>query len=117
MIKGCLLGLTVVVALMAADRPAPPWEKSRVSVGQDLFRENCAVCHEISKLDPRTIGKVKVPSLAHASQKEKPPLGTRPLARPYIALRVKFGGPVMPAFAKKLSDAEINMIIDYIETK
>jgi hypothetical protein len=37
--------------------------------------------------------------------------------RPYITVRVQFGGPLMPAFKDKLNADQINAIIDYIETK
>jgi mono/diheme cytochrome c family protein len=30
---------------------------------------------------------------------------------------VKFGGALMPAFGKKLNDAQINILIDYIESR
>jgi mono/diheme cytochrome c family protein len=32
-------------------------------------------------------------------------------------VRVKFGGALMPAFGKKLSDTQINTLIDYIESR
>jgi mono/diheme cytochrome c family protein len=37
--------------------------------------------------------------------------------RGYIMVRSKFGGKIMPAFRDKLTDAQINLIIDYIESK
>ena len=34
--------------------------------------------------------------------------------RPYIVVRIKFGGPLMPAFGKTLTDGEINSLVDYL---
>ena len=118
MIKRWLIAFSAAVVLVAANRVPPPWEKSRAGAGEDLFREHCAVCHEISKPTSRTFGKVKVPNLYHAFKKEKVEPGIlRPLNRQYIMAKMKFGGPVMPKFGTKLTDAEINTLIDYIETK
>jgi hypothetical protein len=45
-----------------------------------------------------------------------PLTSTRP-NRDYIKVRVKFGGPLMPAFRQRMSDSEINMLIDYMASK
>ena len=37
--------------------------------------------------------------------------------RSYITGRIRFGGTVMPAFANKLTDAQIEILIDYLATK
>jgi mono/diheme cytochrome c family protein len=34
-----------------------------------------------------------------------------------VAIRIKFGGQLMPSFAKRMNDAEINALIDYIASK
>ena len=112
MMKRWLIGLALAAVLVAANRVAPPWEKSRLSVGEDLFRENCAVCHDIEKPVSKKLG----PTLHHAFKREKLASGSKP-SRLYIMTRVKFGGALMPAFAKKLTDPEINILIDYIESK
>jgi hypothetical protein len=45
------------------------------------------------------------------------PIASMKPNRGYIKVRVKFGGPLMPAFAKTLSDAEIDTLIDYLATR
>jgi mono/diheme cytochrome c family protein len=109
------LGLGLASSLAAADIKAPPWETSRLVIGRDLFRENCVVCHDIDKdkLHSRKIG----PSLNHLFKNEKLPLSQAKPNRQYVAVRIKFGGPLMPAFAKRLSDSEIETLIDYIASK
>ena len=102
-------------ALEAADVQSPPWEKSPVLIGRDLYRENCAVCHDIDKDQKHT--RKFGPSLNHLFKNEKLPLSHAKPSRQYVTVRIKFGGALMPAFAKKLNDAEINNIIDYIASK
>lgn len=107
-----LVGLAV--SLSAADIKAPPWENSR-AVGRDLFRENCAVCHDIDKdkAHSRKIG----PSLNHLFNNPRLPLSHGKPNRQYVIARIKFGGVIMPAFAKRMNDSEINTLIDYIASK
>ena len=110
--KGWLLGIGLAAVLVGATHPAPPWEKSRLDVGQDLFRENCAVCHDIEKPVSKKLG----PTLHHAFKREKLSSGAKP-SRLYIITRIKFGGAVMPAFAKKLTDSEIETLVDFIASR
>jgi len=37
--------------------------------------------------------------------------------REYIKVRVKFGGPLMPAFRDRLTDAQIDVLMDYMASK
>ena len=103
----------VAVALSAADRRPVPWEKHRAQVGQALYRENCAVCHDIDRQQSKKPG----PSFYHLFQREKMPLANMKPNREYIKARVKFGGSLMPAFRKTLTDSEIDTLIDYIAAK
>jgi mono/diheme cytochrome c family protein len=45
------------------------------------------------------------------------PLASMKPNRDYIKLRIKFGGAIMPAFAKKLNDKEIDTLLDYLQSK
>ena len=105
-----LLALGLSARLMATD---PPWERSRLAAGQDLYRENCAVCHDIGKPASKKLG----PSLHHLFKNEKLPLSRGKPSRPYVIVRIKFGGALMPAFAKKMTDAEIETLVDYIASR
>ena len=115
MISKLILPLLLTIVLPAAEIQAPPWEKSPLLAGRDLYRENCAVCHDIDK-DQRHSRKIG-PSLNHLFKNEKMPLSHAKPNRPYVVVRIKFGGGLMPAFRNKLSDPEINTLIDYIESK
>jgi mono/diheme cytochrome c family protein len=110
-----LTALLLAAAMSAADVKAPPWETSPLVIGQDLYRENCAVCHDIDK-DQRHTRKLG-PSLNHLFKNENLPLSHGKPSRQYVTIRIKFGGALMPAFGKKLKDSEINTLIDYIALK
>jgi mono/diheme cytochrome c family protein len=107
--------LFLAAGLSAADIKAPPWEETTLVAGRDLFRENCAVCHDIDK-DQKHTRKLG-PSLNHLFQNAKLPLSHGKPSRPYVMVRVKFGGPLMPAFRTQLSDSQINTLMDYMASK
>jgi mono/diheme cytochrome c family protein len=100
------------VSLWAADVKAPPWEKSNAA-GRDLFRDNCAVCHDIDK-DQKHTRKLG-PSLNRLFQNERLPLSHGKPSRPYVIVRIKFGGALMPAFKNRLSEPEIAQLVNYLE--
>src|ERR1700748_3555744 len=68
----------------------PPWEKPPTIAGRDLYRENCAVCHDIDK-DQRHTRKFG-PSLNHLFQNPTLPSSHGKPNRPYVVVRIKFGG-------------------------
>jgi mono/diheme cytochrome c family protein len=109
------LRLGLASTLAAADITIPPWDKAHLSIGRDLFRENCAVCHDIDK-DQRHTRKLG-PSLNHLFKNERLPLSHGKPSRPYVVVRIKFGGALMPAFGKTLSQSDIDTLIDYVASK
>jgi mono/diheme cytochrome c family protein len=110
-----LLLTALTASVSAADIKPPPWETPHLVIGRDLYRENCAVCHDIDK-DQRHTRKLG-PSLNHLFKNPKLPLSHGKPNRQYVAVRIKFGGAIMPAFAKRLNDSEINTLVDYIASK
>jgi mono/diheme cytochrome c family protein len=111
-VKRCVLLLGLGLALCAADRKSPPWEK-RAAWGEDLYRENCVVCHDVDRPKSRKMG----PSLYHLFKNEKLPLSGGKPSREYVVVKVKFGGQIMPPFIKRLNDAEIAALVTYLESK
>ena len=111
----CVALLLLSFALSAADIKTPPWEQSPLIAGRDLFRENCAVCHDIDKDQKHT--RKFGPSLNHLFQNPQLPLSHAKPNRPYVIVRIKFGGALMPAFRTYLTDSDINTLIDYIASK
>jgi mono/diheme cytochrome c family protein len=108
-----VLGFTL--SLHAADYNTTASSAQQLRIGRDLFRENCAVCHDIDKdkAHSRKIG----PSLNHLFKNEKLPLSRGKPTQPYVAIRIKFGGALMPAFGKKLNEEQIATLVDYIASK
>jgi len=108
-----LLFLLSLGGAAAAQKKALPWEKNR-HLGQDLYREHCVVCHDIDKPQSKD-SKKPGPSLYRVLQNEKLPLtGAKP-TREYLDVKIKFGGQLMPPFIKKMTDAEVRAVVDYIE--
>ncbi len=107
------MGLTILFAA-AACLPAAA-QSAHWAIGRDLYRENCAVCHDIDKdkAHSRKFG----PSLNHLFKNETLPMSHGKPSRAYVEVRIKFGGAVMPAFSRRLTPAEINTLIDYIAAK
>lgn len=108
-----LLMLGLAATLVAAERRLLPWEKNRMRIGQALYRENCVVCHDIDKQQSKKLG----PSFYQLFKRDQMPLAKTKPSRDYVKVRVKFGGPLMPAFRQWLSDREIDTLIDYIASK
>ncbi len=115
--KRWLCFLLASTAAFAADKPAPPWEKPQTAFlsGQQLFRENCAVCHDIDK-DQKSTRKIG-PSLNHLFKNPRLPLSKSKPNRAYVVVRIQYGGAVMPAFMKKMNDEQMAMLIAYLESK
>jgi mono/diheme cytochrome c family protein len=86
-----------------------------LSVGRDLYRENCAVCHDIDK-DQKQTRKLG-PSLNHLFKNQYLPMSHGKPSRPYVVVRIKFGGVLMPAFGKWMSQSEIDSLVDYLASK
>jgi mono/diheme cytochrome c family protein len=97
----------------AADRTLPPWEKNHLRAGQALYRENCVVCHDIDGFPSKKPG----PSFHQLFKREKMPISNAKPNREYIKVRVKFGGPMMPAFRQSLSETQIDTLIDYMVSR
>lgn len=109
--------LALAAGALAADKGPPPWEKPRryVGWGEDLYRENCTVCHDIEKDQKRT--KKLGPSLHRLFKNEKLPLTGGKPSREYVVVKIKFGGQIMPPFIKKMNDAQIAALVAYLETR
>ena len=108
------LAIAIAAAAIAASAATrPPWEKNHLQVGQALYRENCVVCHDIDRAQSKKYG----PSFYQLFRRERMPLANARPSREYIKVRVKFGGKLMPAFRQRLSESEIDTLIDYMESK
>jgi mono/diheme cytochrome c family protein len=107
--------LSLFLAVAAVLSSAGPVAPAQNVVGRDLYRENCAVCHDIEK-DKAHSHKLG-PSLNHLFKNPTLPMSHGKPSRPYVEVRIRFGGALMPAFGKRLTTAEIGTLIDYIDSK
>ncbi len=112
--KTVILLIVIAGAIFAQHRELP-WEKNYLQVGQALYRENCVVCHDVDKSQKET--KKLGPSFYQLFKRERMPMSNQPPNRAYILTRVKFGGAIMPAFAKKMTPAEMEILLDYMQSK
>jgi mono/diheme cytochrome c family protein len=113
MIRTCALALGFAALLAGADRRPLPWEKNHLLIGQALYRENCVVCHEIDRPQSKKLG----PDFYRLFERPQMPIARMKPSREYISVRVKFGGALMPAFRRRLSDRDIDTLIDYIASR
>ncbi len=93
-------------------RPVP-WEKNRLKIGQAIYRENCVVCHAVEAGNSNKLG----PNFYHLFQRDKMPQSNAKPQRTLIAGKIRAGGKLMPAFAQKLSSADIDAVLDYLQSK
>lgn len=110
-----LLAGVIASTLSAAERKPLPWEKNRLQTGMELYRTNCVVCHDVDR--PQSESKKLGPSFYHLFRQDKLPLSGDKLTRAAVADKIKAGGVIMPAFADKLNDSEIDLLLDYLQTK
>ena len=99
-------------AAPVAPRPVP-WEKSRLKIGQAIYRENCVVCHAVEAGSSSKLG----PSFYHLFQRERMPQSNAKPQRTLIAGKIRVGGKLMPSFAQKLTAADIDALLDYMQSK
>ena len=90
-----------------------PWEKNRLKIGQAIYRENCVVCHDVEAESSQKLG----PSFYHLFQRDKMPQSKAKPERLLIAGKIRVGGKLMPSFAKKLTSADIDALLDYMQSK
>ncbi len=112
-IRKAALALAFAAALAGDGRPALPWERNHLRIGQALYRENCAVCHDIDRPQSKKFG----PSFYQLFRRTQMPIARVKPNRESIKVGVKFGGALMPAFRVWLTDRDIDSLIDYIASK
>jgi len=110
---GAPIGAATILALLLLSSLASAQQPQRLRVGQALYRDNCVVCHDIDKQQSKKLG----PSFYQLFKRDKMPLSSMKPNRDYIKVRVKFGGPLMPAFRQWLSEGQIDTLIDYIQAR
>jgi len=111
------LPVFLLTAIVSASGKTPHWESpaAGTALGQSVFRENCAVCHDIDK-DQKSTRKLG-PSLHHLFRNPRMPLSKARTSREYVKTRIQYGGALMPAFMKRIDAAQLSALLSYLETK
>ena len=98
-------GLTTIVVVLCAHLALANFDKR--SIGEDIFRNRCAVCHGLDGSGDTTLGKkLKIPDL----RSEK----VQRLTDDDLIKVVTDGMGEMPSFKKKLSRDSIYQVIGHI---
>jgi mono/diheme cytochrome c family protein len=96
----------LITALLVATGGAQNAEK-----GSAIFKANCRMCH-----DPASNTDGIGPGLKGLFKNEKLPASKRPATKENVRKQILGGGNGMPPFADRLSAAEVDDLIAYLET-
>jgi len=102
MILGLLLPLT---AFSTQDA------KSTSPDGAAIYKKNCNMCHFPDKAD-----KKMGPGLKDLFKNKELPQSHKPATEANVREQIENGSKAMPGFAKKLSTADIDALMDYLKT-
>lgn len=92
----------------AAQPVAPPVQQASANLnGQELFTQNCAICHRD--------GANGAPPLAGIMGRREFPSGA-PATDVSLRNTIKMGRANMPAFSGVLNDEQINALVTYVRT-
>lgn len=111
---GIVAALTLVSPRAAFSGKKKP--DSPNSEGKTLFDRNCRTCHHAEKADTK-VG----PGLKDLFKNQELPATHRPATEANVRKQIEEGNrhakPMgMPGFAKKLSDQEMQALLDYLKT-
>lgn len=97
-------------------RSSSPSSKGSAVEGEKVFKANCAMCHNADKTDAK-MG----PGLKGLFKNKELPASHKPVTEDNVREQITKGSPnakpmPMPAFADKLSPAQIDSLIQYLKT-
>jgi len=97
----------------AVVNPIPPNPDS-LAIGQELYQQNCLLCHGVSGAGDGPLGRTLNPAPADLTLHTAP--GVHPDSRLYDWITNGFPNSVMPAFQETLTDEERWHVVNYIRT-
>ncbi len=100
----------------AKTKSAAASAKGSAAEGAKIFKANCAMCHNADKTDAK-MG----PGLKGLFKNKELPASHKPATEENVREQIMKGSPnakpiPMPAFADKLSPAQIDSLIQYLKT-
>ena len=100
--------------------PAPPQSPPAATIdGAKLYQTNCAACHGAGAAGGLNLGQVSVPDIRAAALQSVYRSDVNLIKKSIIDGKDKEGkdlNAAMPRWAGKLSDAEVEAIIKYLQT-
>jgi cytochrome c551 len=97
--------------LALAILPSSSASATQGDTGQALFQQDCAQCHSATS----TAAKVG-PGLKGLFKNKSLPGSGKPTTVANVTAQIKNGGGGMPAFGDKLSGAQIDALVRYLQT-
>ncbi|MFB3920524.1 MAG: cytochrome c [Terriglobia bacterium] len=79
--------------------------------GQAIYKKNCNMCHFPDKADKK-LG----PGLKDILKNKELPQSHKPATEANVREQIEKGSKTMPAFAKKLSSADMDALMAYLKT-
>jgi len=104
----CLRWWLPVITAMLAIWPTCG-DRRQVQRGEELFQQNCAICHQASNLDL----KKQPPRLEGLFQRKTLPSGARANDE-QVRKTIIHGLGTMPAFEGRLSDEDVKNLLAYL---
>ena len=83
--------------------------RRHIQRGEELFQENCAICHAVSNQDL----KKQPPKLTGLFQRKTLPSGA-PATNEQVRKTIISGIGTMPAFDQRLSDEDVRDLVKYL---
>jgi len=112
---GIVLGALFVAPLsegQSQQSTSPPLSE-KAKKGKDLFTDNCFICHDRDSDRVKMLG----PSLDGLFKRKTLIVG-KPVTEENVKEVIKMGPtPGMPGFRYKLSDTEIDALVEFLKTK
>ena len=100
------LGLLLPVAVFSTQE-----SKSASADGETIYKKNCNMCHFPDKADKK-LG----PGLKDLFKNKELPQSHKPVTEANVREQIEKGSKAMPAFGKKLSADDIDVLMGYLKT-
>ena len=111
-ITATLVVIFVLTAIgFSITRTRPADARDAVSQGQNIFKNNCAQCHHADTAEP-----LFGPGMAGLFERSELPASKRAVTEKNIMRQLTDPVGTMPSFSDRLSEDELEAVVDYLKT-
>jgi len=111
-ITATLVVIFVLTAIgFSITRTRPAGAQDAVSQGQNIFKNNCAQCHHADTAEP-----LFGPGLAGLFERSELPASKRAVTEKNVTRQLTDPVGTMPSFSDRLSEDELEAVVDYLKT-